>query len=129
LGTSLLEAEGVGGQTQKAYKLILEAFNKAQGPLGMTTIAAEVVNAKLVMATSVVLTFVACLRPAKSMGLLCEDLVLPTANVTGHLTLIICPQDRGSRTQTGSVDDSVLLDSEETSWLKDVLQVLADRAP
>ena len=62
------------------------------------------------------------------MGLLCEDLVMPTANVTGHLTLVICQQDRGSRTQTGSVDDSVLLDSEETSWLKDVLLVLVDRA-
>ena len=83
----------------------------------MTAIATEVLAAKLV-------TFVDELFFA-----VCEDLVPPTVKVTGQLTLIICPPDRGFRTRTGSVDDNVLRDSEETSWLKGVLQVVADRAP
>ena len=43
--------------------------------------------------------------------------------------MIVCPQDRVSRTQTESDDDGALLASESTSWLKGALQLLASRGP
>ena len=104
---------------------------RSRTPLSWPMVAAIAVcltrDRQVQMAVWVLLTFAAYLRPSECMGLLSEDLVPPTRNITGFWTLIVCPQEREARTKTGAADDSVLLDSEQLLWLGDLLAVLADR--
>ena len=68
------------------------------------------------------------MRPHELMQVQPEDLSPPSRSVMNDWSLLVCPQERGARTKTGAVDDSVTLDCKWLNWMAPVWAALA-RAP
>ena len=77
------------------------------------------------MACWVVISFWCYLRPSECMRLRKKDLVPPVARVTPHWIVVVAPSEAGIvTTKVGEQDDSVMWDSADMLWFRELLREL-----
>ena len=77
------------------------------------------------MGVYVMLMLCAYLRPGEGLKLRCGDLIAPTPERPDCWSLLLFPQERGDRSKTGALDDSILLDTPWCRWMGAALQMVA----
>ena len=94
--------------------------------IAIAMIVVEILRAgEPAMACWVMISFWAYLRPSECMRLRQKDIVPPVRGVSPHWSLVVAPSEAGIRTtKVGEQDDSVVWDSEEMQWFKELLREL-----
>ena len=72
----------------------------------------------------VLVCFGAYLRPSECMGLHRRDFIPPVGRMTNFWSLLVCAEDAGLVSKTGTRDDSVIWDMEELLWMGPVFSAL-----
>ena len=88
-------------------------------------LAVELCRMELTAVAFGVLLMIECyLRPGELLGLT-RDALLPPRPGSEHWTVLLYPQHRPERSKTGTSDDTVILDSPRTPWLKRLVAAAA----
>mgnify|MGYP003841668243 CR=1 FL=1 len=81
------------------------------------------------MAVWILIAFQGYLRPSECMRLRRRDLIRPVPGLSRHWGLIINAVESGVRSKIGTVDDSIMLDSEDFQWCNQIWEVLKEGPP
>ena len=72
----------------------------------------------------VLLAFIGYLRPSEALNLRRAHLLPPVGPVSRFWSILVCPEEVGVPTKTGSMDDSLLLDHPRLLWMNPVWEEL-----
>ena len=76
------------------------------------------------MSFFVLIAFGLYLRPSEGMQLRSKDLVAPISQVSQKWSFVICPEEAGLVSKTGSSDDTIIWDTKGLEWLSGLFPVL-----